>query len=313
MRTTWLSSWRATLLALALLVLVGSLRHSGFLSLETLINALDDGAVLGIAALGAMVVMSSGGIDLSPGAVVALASISVASLVQAGVPPTLAFAIAVLGGATLGALAGFLIDVLAMPAFIVTLGAMFLARGVALAMHVEALPIDVPSWAGWSRVELPLGLDLAALAWLALAAALALAYRHARTLRNALALGGDERTATYFGVPVRATRVRIHALGGAFAALAGVAYTLYSGKGDSTACVGLELDAIAAAVIGGTALRGGEVAVFGTVLGALLLGLLQTLLVFEGVPGAGWTRLVLGLLLLAFVALRRMLAGRTEA
>lgn len=313
MRSNWLSGWRATALALALLLLAGALRHPGFLSFGTLLNALDDGAVLGLAALGAMVVMSSGGIDLSPGAVVALASISVASLVQAGLPPPLAFALAIGGGALLGGLAGWLIDVLAMPAFIVTLGAMFLARGLALAIHVEALPIDAPAWSAWSRVELPLGLDLAAFAWLALAGLLALAYRHARTLRNALALGGDERTATYFGVPVRATRVRVHALGGAFAGLAGVAYTLYTGKGDSTACVGLELDAIAAAVIGGTALRGGEAAVFGTVLGALLLGLLQTLLVFEGVPGAGWTRLVLGLLLLAFVALRRLLAGRAEA
>lgn len=302
--------WGPTAAALALLALAAGLRYEGFFSAGVLVDLLDDGAVLGLASLGAMLVMSSGGIDLSPGAVIALSSVSVAALVTAGVPPPLAFALALTLGGALGAASGLLIDMLAMPPFIVTLGAMFLARGAALAVHVESLPIGVPAWAPWSRVELPVGgglaLDLGALLWLVLAVSLAFGFRHARTLRNALALGGAERTALYFGVPVRATRVRVYALAGACSALAGVVFTLYSSKGDSTACVGLELDAIAAAVIGGTALRGGNASVLGTVLGALLLGVLQTMLVFEGVPGAGWTRVALGLLLLVFVGARRL-------
>jgi simple sugar transport system permease protein len=316
--SAWLRRpWVPTAIALAVIVALASARYDGFFSAAVLVNLLDDGAVLGLAALGATLVIASGGIDLAPGAMVALSSTLVASLLARGTSSPLAFAAAVLLGIALGAGAGALIDALELPAFIVTLGAMFLARGAALALHVESLPIRAPAWEAWSRVEVPLGaglgLDLAAVVWLVLAIVAAAALRHSRTLRNALAIGGDERTAVLFGVPTLPTRTAVYALGAGCSALAGVAYTLYSGQGDSTAGVGLELDAIAAVVIGGTALSGGSASLLGTVLGVLLLGVLQTMLVFEGVPGAGWTRIALGALLLVFVVLRRGLAARVTA
>jgi simple sugar transport system permease protein len=300
--------WLPTAVALALLAAAAALRYEGFLSARVLVDLLDDAAVLGLAALGSMIVISSGGIDLSPGAVIALASVVAASMIEAGAPPATAFAATTAGAALLGAFNGWLIHALRLPPFIVTLAALFLARGLALAVHVESLPIRSASWGGWSRLELPLaGLDVAAVTWLAFALLVAAAYRHTRTLRHALALGGDERTAHVFGVPMLRTRVAIYALAGACSGLAGAAYVLYSGKGDSTACVGFELDVIAAVVIGGTALRGGRASVIGCVLGVLLLGVLQTALIFEGVPGAGWTRAVLGGLLLVFLLAQRSL------
>lgn len=305
--------WFVTAVALAALLGAAGWRYDGFLGASLLVNLLDDGAMLGFAALGAMLVISSGGIDLSPGAVMALSSVVIAAAIGAGLPPLAAFALACACGTGLGALSGALIDVLALPPFIVTLAVMFLARGAALAIHVESLPIQAPAWQPWSRVELPvLGLDLAAVIWLLATGAVLFASRHARWMRHALALGGDQRTAAYFGVPVRRTRVAVYALGGLCSGAAGVAYTLYSSKGDSTAGVGMELDAIAAAVIGGTALRGGSASVAGAFLGVVLLGVLQTILVYEGVPGAGWTRVVLGALLLAFVVVRRALEARAS-
>jgi galactofuranose transport system permease protein len=300
--------WAPTAVALALLLAFGALRYEAFFAPAVLVDLLDDAAVLGFAALGASLVIAGGGIDLSVGAVMALASVIVARA-SGDVPAPVAIVAALGVGLALGACVGTLIDALALPAFIVTLGVMFLARGAALAIHVESLPIASESWTRLARVELPLGpagaLDLAAIAWLAAAAVVGWGLRHARTLRDALALGGDERTALYFGVRVRRTRVAVYALAGAFSALAGVAYALYSSKGDSTAGVGLELDAIAAAVIGGASLRGGTASALGVVLGALVLGTLQTMLVFEGVPGAGWTRVALGALLLAFLCAQR--------
>jgi simple sugar transport system permease protein len=293
------------------LVAVAALRYEGFLAPAVLVNLLDDAAVLGFAALGASLVIASGGIDLSTGSVMALASVIVARALDTAPAPA-AVGAAVATGVALGAGVGLLVDVLALPPFIVTLAVMFLARGAALAVHVESLPIAGELWARLARLELPLGraggLDLAALAWLAAALAAGFALRHTRTLRDALALGDDERTALTFGVRVRRTRVLVYALGGACSALAGVAFALYASKGDSTAGVGLELDAIAAAVIGGTALRGGTASAFGVVLGALVLGVLKTMLVFEGVPGAGWTRVALGGLLLAFLCAQRAVA-----
>jgi ribose/xylose/arabinose/galactoside ABC-type transport system permease subunit len=301
-----------TLVAIAALAAFAGLSYDGFLSAAVLVDVLDAGAVLGFAALGAMLVLSSGSIDLSVGAVMALSSVVVAELVEGGAPPALALLVVLALGLAIGGAVGWLVDALELPALIVTLGAMFLARGAALAIHVESRSIREAGWNAWTGVEL-LGVDLAACAWIAAAAWAAWALRHSRTLRAALAIGGDERTASYFGVRVRRTRVGIHALGAACSALAGFAFALYSSKGDSTAGVGLELDAIAAAVIGGTALRGGVASAVGACLGALMLGLLQTMLVFEGVPGAGWTRIVLGGLLLAFLVAQRGLEHRAGA
>jgi galactofuranose transport system permease protein len=293
-----------TLVAIAALAAFAGLRYDGFLAPGVLVDVLDAGAVLGFAALGAALVLSSGSIDLSVGAVMALSSVAVARLVEDGVAPPVALAAVLALGWALGAVMGWLIDALLLPPFIVTLGAMFLARGAALAIHVESLPIREPAWDAWSGIELA-GVDLAACAWIAAVAAASWALRHTRTLRAALAVGGDERTAAAFGARVRRTRVAVHGLGTCCSAAAGFAFALYSSKGDSTAGVGLELDAIAAAVIGGTALRGGVASAWGAFLGAIVLGMLQTMLVFEGVPGAGWTRVALGALLLAFLVARR--------
>jgi simple sugar transport system permease protein len=125
--------------------------------------------------------------------------------------------------------------------------------------------------------------------------------------RNVYALGGNEQSAVLMGLPVARTKVLVYALSGFCAALGGVVYSLYTVSGDPRAGIALELDAIAAVVIGGTLLTGGVGWVIGTLLGVLILGIIQTAINFEGTLNAGWTRVAVGLLLFAFIALQRLI------
>jgi len=128
--------------------------------------------------------------------------------------------------------------------------------------------------------------------------------------RTIYAIGGSETSAALMGLPVASTIVRVYALSGFCAALGGVLYTLYTLSGYSLHATGLELDAIAAVVIGGTLLTGGIGHVQGTLFGVLVLGLIQTLIAFDGTLSSWWTRIVIGMLLLAFCLLQRLFVRR---
>jgi len=128
--------------------------------------------------------------------------------------------------------------------------------------------------------------------------------------RTVYAIGGNEQSAVLMGLPVASTIVRVYALSGFCAALAGVLYTVYMLSGYSLHATGLELDAIAAVVIGGTLLSGGSGHVVGTLFGVLVLGLIQTLIAFDGTLSSWWTRIVIGVLLLLFCLLQRLLVRR---
>ena len=116
----------------------------------------------------------------------------------------------------------------------------------------------------------------------------------------------------FMGLPVGATKIWIYTVSGLCAALAGVVYTFYSSSGYPNVGVGLELDAIAAVVIGGTPLSGGVGYVAGTMMGVLILGIIQTAITFQGTLSSWWTRIAIGLLLLAFILLQRVLSSRTR-
>jgi simple sugar transport system permease protein len=128
--------------------------------------------------------------------------------------------------------------------------------------------------------------------------------------RTVYAIGGSEQSAALMGLPVAFTLVRVYALSGFCAALAGVLYSVYTLSGYSLHATGLELDAIAAVVIGGTLLTGGSGHVLGTLFGVLVLGLIQTLIAFDGTLSSWWTRIVVGGLLLLFCLLQRLLVRR---
>ncbi len=302
--------------SLVLLVFIaGALAYPRFASFGVVRNLMVDNAFLAVAAVGATFVILSGAIDLSIGSVMAFTSILLATLIeQHGWHPLAAIAAAVIFGGAFGLAQGLIIQAFELPAFLVTLAGMFIARGGAFLVHPQSLGIKHPFVAdvlnerlslvlplGPHGVTIPLLVDIALLA----IAAAAVVLSFTRLGRNVYAVGDHEQGAMLMGLNIRATRLSVFTISGLCSALAGVVFTLYQQSGDPAACKGLELDAIAAVVIGGTLLRGGIGSVLGTSLGVLLLGLIQTIITFQGNLNSWWTKIVVGVLVLAFVALQR--------
>ncbi|MDH2327168.1 sugar ABC transporter permease YjfF [Cereibacter sp. SYSU M97828] len=301
----------ATVLIFIIAYALCVMQFPNMLSTRVVGNLLTDNAFLGIAAVGMTFVILSGGIDLSVGSVIAFTSVFIAVTVRAGMHPAMAFALALVISTAFGALMGLTIHALSMPPFVVTLAGMFLARGAAFLLTTESVPISHPflDTLGDLFFRLPGKGRLTFLAMLMLAVFVigAIIAKRTRFGANVYALGGSPQSAELMGVPVRATTIRLYALSGALAGLAGIAYTLYTSAGYSLATVGMELDAIAAVVVGGTLLTGGAGLVMGTLFGVLIQGLIQTYIVFDGTLSSWWTKIVVGLLLFAFIVLQRVI------
>lgn len=286
------------------------MQYPAIFSTRVIGNLLTDNAFLGIAAVGMTFVILSGGIDLSIGSVIAFTSVFVAVLVGTyNIHPLLAFAIVLLISTLFGCLMGAMIRFLSIPPFVVTLAGMFLARGAAYLISTQSVPISHPfidAIQGF-YFRFPGGGRLTALAMLMLlvfAAGILIASR-TRFGANVYALGGNPQSAELMGVPIGTTTIGIYALSGFLSGLAGIVYTLYTSSGYSLATVGVELDAIAAVVIGGTLLTGGTGLVAGTFVGLLIQGLIQTYIVFDGTLSSWWTKIVIGVLLFVFIVLQR--------
>jgi simple sugar transport system permease protein len=298
-----------------LLSLAGGIAYEGFLAPQVFLNLLIDNAFLLVVAVGLTFVILTGGIDLSVGAVVAFTTVLLASLVQHhGWHPLAAMALALLLGSGFGAAMGFLIQRYRLQPFVVTLAGMFLVRGVATLISVESIGIDNDFQRALAGLRVPLGggasISAGAVTALVVVAVAALVARSTPFGRTVYAIGGSESSAALMGLPVASTIVRVYAFCGFCAALAGILYTVYMLSGYSLHATGLELDAIAAVVIGGTLLTGGIGHVTGTLFGVLVLGLIQTLIAFNGNLSSWWTRIVIGILLLAFCLLQRLFLQR---
>ncbi|HYP80700.1 MAG TPA: galactofuranose ABC transporter, permease protein YjfF [Steroidobacteraceae bacterium] len=296
------------------LSLAGGLRYEGFLAPQVFLNLLIDNAFLLVVAAGMTFVILTGGIDLSVGAVVAFSTVLLASLVERhGWHPLGAMALALGVGTTFGASMGLVIQRYRLPPFVVTLAGMFLARGAAMLISVDSIGMNNAFQMALAGVRFPVGsasLSLGAVTALLVVAMAMLVARSTQFGRTVYAIGGNEQSAALMGLPVSSTIVKVYALSGFCAALGGVLYTVYMLSGYSLHASGLELDAIAAVVIGGTLLSGGSGQVLGTLFGVLVLGLIQTLIAFDGTLSSWWTRIVVGLLLLLFCLLQRLLVRR---
>ncbi|MBL9207785.1 MAG: sugar ABC transporter permease YjfF [Opitutaceae bacterium] len=291
-----------------------SVAYEGFLSLRTLTSLLTDNAFLGIAAVGMTLVIFSGGIDLSVGAVIGFTSIFTATLIErTQVPPGVAWVLALAAGTAMGGGMGALIHFYRLPPFLITLAGLFLARGAAFWINTESVGIGHAVYNRLSAFEVPVGPASLTAGAVVLLAVLVLGYglaHHTRLGRTLLAMGGSEQSALLMGLPIGAAKVGVYALNGFCGALAGIVATLYTGSGNPSMGVGLELDAIAIVVIGGTLLTGGRGHLVGTILGILIFGTIQAAILFDGRLSSWWMRIVVGGLLLAFVLLQRLLLGR---
>lgn len=309
--TAWVS-----VALMVLLFAAGAAGYTGFASVQVGLNLLIDNAFLLVIAVGMSFVILCGGIDLSVGSVLALSTLAAAWLLQLAHWPALAvIALVLVGGALFGALQGWLIHAFRLQAFIVTLAGMFLARGLCFLISVDSLTIDAPLFVALSQTQIPVPggfLSPGALIALAvLAAGLWIAHFTAFG-RTVYAIGGSEASAMMMGLAVGRTKVAAYALSGFCAALAGLLFAVYMLSGYGQHGQGVELDAIAAVVIGGTLLTGGQGYVAGALSGVLVLGLIQTLIAFDGTLSSWWGKIVIGGLLLGFCSVQQVVARASK-
>jgi len=305
----------ATCALLVGLFAFGAISYPNFASAAVVRNLLVDNAFLVVAAVGMTFVIISGGIDLSVGAAMAFSATLAAALIEAGgVHPLAAAAVVLAAGLAFGLVQGVLIAVLDVPPFMVTLAGMFLARGAAFAVHPQSRGITHPFVATTLNETLAMHLPLGArgvtipptvvVMLLVLIGAWVL-LRHARFGRAVYAVGDDACAARLMGLAVRRVKVGVYTLCGLTSAVAGLLFALYQQSGDPASCKGMELDVIAAVIIGGTLLRGGAGSVIGTFAGVMILGLIQTIISFQGDLSSWWTRIVAGGLVLVFLLLHQ--------
>jgi len=280
---------------------------------QVFLNLFVDNAYLIVLAVGMTFVILTGGIDLSVGSVVALSTVILASALKAHWPMPLAVLTVLVVGPTMGLLMGLVIEYFDVQPFIATLAGMFLARGLCYVISVDTLPIEDPvlraiglhyvylyedKFIRWSVV----------IAAVVVAAAVYLLHR-TRFGRTVYAVGGNRQSAQLMGLNVSRARVGVYAVSGFCAALAGLLLAVQKLSGYSLNGIGLELDAIAAAVVGGVLLSGGVGFVLGSVVGVLVLGTIQTFVTAENLDSY-WTRIMTGVLLLVFVLVQRLVVRK---
>lgn len=287
---------------------------SSFGSMRIVGNLLRDYAYLGIAAVGMTFVIISGGIDLSVGSVIAFTGVFCALMItEEGMHPQTAFAIVLALGTTFGAVMGMIIYFFKIPPFIVTLSGMFLARGMAYVLTTESIRITHPFYLRVAklvhifpdkgRFTFASGALLATFAF-----GIILAH-FTRFGRDVYAIGGNPTSAHLLGVPVRRTIIGVYALSGFLATFAGIVLSLSKRSGDATIALGVELDVIAAVVIGGTLLTGGVGYVVGTFFGVMMPGVIRTYLTLDGSLSPWWIKIAIGGMLFAFIVMQKLLSS----
>jgi ribose/xylose/arabinose/galactoside ABC-type transport system permease subunit len=291
---------------------VCSLIYPNFASLRVVMNLLTDNAFLVIVAVGMTFVIISGGIDLSVGSVIGFTTVFLALAIERwGVPPLAAFVLILVICAAFGAAMGAIIQYFELPPFIVTLAGMFLARGVSFLLSTESLPITADLYAHLSdhafRFDGGARLTVPAMIMLVVVVGGMVLLHLTRFGANVYALGGSRTATGLMGINVARTTVLIYTLSSVLAGLAGIVFSLYTSSGYSLSAVGVELDAIAAVVIGGTLLSGGYGFIFGSFLGVMIQGLIQTYISFDGMLSSWWAKIVIGALLFMFIVLQRLI------
>lgn len=282
----------------------------GFLTPVNLKFILSQSVIVAICALGATLVIVSGGIDLSVGSLVAFTAVIGATLLEQGYPAGVAAAGALAGGGALGAISGVVVSRLKINPFIVTLGMMGIARGLAkwvagnqtvnydggsLLNRLMNNSANAPLWLPPAGVGLALVLAVLSSVWLG------------RTVfgRHLYAIGSNEATARLCGVAVERRKLQVYCIAGLLYGVAGLMQMARLQQGSPTVAIGLELDVIAAVVIGGASLSGGVGSIFGAVIGALIMACLR-----NGTQLMGWEtyvqEIMIGIIIIAAVGLDRL-------
>jgi len=303
------------------MIVYGEVAYGRIVQASTLSNLLINNAHVIVLAVALTFVIITGGIDLSVGSVIAVSSVAGVMLSNSGWNPLAVIVTMIAIGALFGLVSGVLIRYFNVQPFIATLAMMFLGRGLAslLSTKPEQLPSDSPIRLLSDKIKIvdgPKVNDLVITPAVIIAIVVVLAaffvLHRTRTGRTVYAIGGSESSALLMGLPVHRTKVLVYVISGALAGLAAVLYTARLGTAQNITGIGWELDAIAAAVIGGTVLTGAYGYVLGSVVGALVLGLMNVLITRDGGIPPEMTTIITGGILLVFVLLQRVVTRRRE-
>lgn len=298
---------QGALVLLGLVCIIATARYEAFLTSENLLNVLRQNSMLGIVALGMTFVILTGGIDLSVGALLAVAGVIAASLADRGLIIALSAATSVT--VVLGLINGLIIAKARIQPFIVTLGMMIAARGLALAVtgeesvRIQGLTDDFTwlgrGWIGFLPVPVVVLVVVYFIGWMIL--------NYTRFGRHVFSVGDNDEAARLMGLNTDRVIILVYGISGLLAGLAGVILASRLGAGQPVAGVGWELDAIAAVVVGGTLLTGGKGSVVSTFFGFLLLGVIFNIFNLEGQISPWWQLVFRGAILLAVVILQNRL------
>lgn len=285
---TRLALWRRTpvfypLVGFIVVFIAMAVINDNFLTASNQINLIRQASIIAIIAAGMSLAILTGGIDLSVGPVMALSGTLMAGMMIAGMPPALAIVLGLLIGAAFGAFNGIFVAFAGMPPIIVTLATMGIARGLGL-IYTGGYPISglPPEFAFFGRGSLA-GIEMPILIMIAVYACGYVLLSHTATGRYLYAIGGNEEATRLSGIRVSRYKLLVYILSGTTAAIAGLILTSRLMSGQPNAGVGFELDAIAAVVLGGAAITGGRGMILGTLVGAMLLGVLNNGLNLMGV------------------------------
>lgn len=299
-----------TFILLSALFLFGSVKYTGFFRIQTFLNLFIDNAFLLITAIGISFVLITGGIDISVGAVIAFVCMLSADLLEnRGWNAWVVIILMLIIGCIFGTIMGILVTKFKIQPFIATLAGMFLARGLCYLVSIDTITITNSTYSAISQARIKIGNGF--ISWSVVIAIIVLIVgiyilQYTRFGRTVYAIGGNEQSAKLMGLPVERTKILVYTLSGFCSALAGVVFSFYMLSGYGQHTVGLEMDAIAAAVIGGIMLTGGVGYLFGTLLGVLTQGVIQTLIMFQGTLSSWWTKIAVASLLCLFIILQRI-------
>lgn len=310
------------------LVGIGMFKNQGFAKTQNFLNLFISNAGLIVIAVGMTIVMITGGIDISVGSVVAMVCMILAWTMEKagwGAIQTSAFVLCI--GLVFGLVQGWLVAYLKIQPFIVTLAGMFFARGMTAVISKEMISIKNETFLSWAqcKIYLPFGgytnkkgmlikpyIYPSVIIAIVVLIVIFIVLKYTKFGRSIYAIGGNEQSALMMGLNVKRTKLKAYVLEGFLASLGGLLFCLNTCSGFVEQAKGLEMDAIASSVIGGTLLTGGVGNVIGSLFGVLIKGTIEAFITFQGTLSSWWTRITIAAMLCFFIILQSIFAAAKE-